>query len=166
MSTPIWGNWHKLIIRIENDSKVIVIASPNWSTHVCSSSSLSRGAWNRAIFARYMDWHCGFCTQRLPIQYNAFGLLVLSLCFCAQRLPINAMRLDCWYWYCGFCTQRLPIQYNAFGLLVFHVATKKLRDFAPTKASIDWVLTFGKEFTKSFKSFLSTVKYKMILKNL
>ena len=33
------------------------------------------------------------------------------------------------------------------------MATKKLRDFEPTKASIDWVLTLGKELTKSFKSF-------------
>ena len=38
------------------------------------------------------------------------------------------------------------------------VATKKLRDFAPTKASIGWVLTLGKQFTKSLKSFLSTVE--------
>ena len=35
-----------------NDSKKL-IACPNLSTHVWWCSSLSRGAWNRAIFARY-----------------------------------------------------------------------------------------------------------------
>ncbi len=40
-----------------NDSNKIVIACPNSSTHVCWCSSLSRGAWNRAIFARYYDNH-------------------------------------------------------------------------------------------------------------
>ena len=49
---------------------------------------------------------------------------------------------------------RCPFMFRKRGFLpVCHVATKKLRDFAPTEASIDWVLTLGKELTKSFKSF-------------
>ena len=34
------------------------------------------------------------------------------------------------------------------------MATKKLREFAATQASMNWVLTLGKQLTKSFKAFL------------